>query len=123
MKKKSHRGKRKKRVKSELEGELKQRDDEMAQLTDDLADLIPVSEQLKEDNEQLKTQVDEGEQERIDMLGHIDAESKRCESLKKEIDGLKAQNEELNRKQDKANNENNVLRESIGSFSGLLFKF
>lgn len=114
MKKKSHRGKRKKRVKSELEGELKQRDDEMAQLTDDLADLIPVSEQLKEDNEQLKTQCQEGEQERIDMLGHIDAESKRCESLKKEIDGLKVQNEELNRKQDKANNENNVLRESIG---------
>ena len=68
-KKKSHRGKRKKRPKSELETELKARDDEMAQLTDDLADLIPVSETLKEENEQLKAQMEEGDQERIDMLG------------------------------------------------------
>ena len=114
MKKKSHRGKRKKRPKSELENELKQRDDEMGQLTDDLADLIPVSEQLKEDNEHMKTQMEEGDQERIDMLGHIDAESKRCESLNKEIHQLKTVNEDLTKKGDKANNENNVLRESIG---------
>ena len=54
------------------------RDNEMDALAQDLADLIPVSEQLKEENEtfkaeieQLKKQIEEGEEERISMLGYV----------------------------------------------------
>ena len=41
----------------------------MAELTSEVSDLIPISEKLKEENESLKTEVAEGNQERIDMLG------------------------------------------------------
>merc|ERR1739838_210772 len=101
---------------SELETELKARDDEMAQLTDDLADLIPVSETLKDENEQLKAQMEEGDQERIDMLGHIDAESRRVETLKKDY-------EELKKKENKTNNENTILRESIAKLGEELAQY
>merc|ERR1739838_46921 len=66
---------------SELETELKARDDEMAQLTDDLADLIPVSETLKDDNEELK------------------------------------------KKENKTNNENTILRESIAKLGEELAQY
>ena len=48
---------------------MKNRDNEMAELTSEVSDLIPISEKLKEENESLKTEVAEGNQERIDMLG------------------------------------------------------
>ena len=54
-----------------MEQELKNRDNEMAELTSEVSDLIPISEKLKEENECLKTEVAEGNQERIDMLGKI----------------------------------------------------
>ena len=113
---------------------MKNRDNEMAELTSEVSDLIPISEKLKEENECLKTEVAEGNQERIDMLGkifkkprtknhyvfegHIDAESKRVESLKKQITELTSQIEESKKKENKTNNENNVLRESIGTGVG-----
>ena len=52
------------------------RDIEMENLAEDLAGLLPVSENLKEENEQykeeidqLKQQIQDGEDERISMLG------------------------------------------------------
>ena len=58
------------------------------------------------------------------IQGHIDAESKRVEALKKQISELTTQIEESKKKENKTNNENNVLRESIGTGVGdLYFRF
>ena len=61
---------------------MKNRDNEMAELTSEVSDLIPISEKLKEENESLKTEVAEGNQERIDMLGKF-FETSWPETLKK----------------------------------------
>ena len=61
---------------------MKNRDNEMAELTSEVSDLIPISEKLKEENESLKTEVAEGNQERIDMLGKF-FETSWSETLKK----------------------------------------
>ena len=66
-----------------------ERDQEMEALTQDLADLIPYAEQLKEENDSLKSRIQEleiikhniedGDQEKIEILAQIQSENIRNE--------------------------------------------
>ena len=65
------------------------RDQEMEALTQDLADLIPYAEQLKEENDKLKSEMEElqafkenaedSDQEKIEILAQIQSENIRNE--------------------------------------------
>merc|ERR1711990_1436698 len=85
-----------------------------------MGDLISVSENLKKENDQfkleiesLKQTIEDGENERIQMLSHIESENKKTEQLRIEINGLNSEIESKIESEKKLQGQVDILRGTI----------